>query len=85
MKAYSVTPQPTVQFDSTPIDLRNASCQASSELDEEHSCEKAFDGSVKTSFASKGQGVGLWIKVTFPKTAKVSRVIINGKRSSGKG
>ena len=46
-------------------------------------CGRAFDGNLRTEFASKGQGVGLWIQVTFPRKLEVAEVqLLNRKISS---
>ena len=36
-------------------------CSSSSEYDSRYTCSKAFDGSVVTAWATKGEGVGSWI------------------------
>ena len=45
------------------IHVPTSGCNASSEENQGHSCSKALDGNMKTDFATKGQGVGAWIKV----------------------
>eukprot|EP00931_Biecheleriopsis_adriatica_P097909 TRINITY_DN7178_c0_g1_i3.p1 TRINITY_DN7178_c0_g1~~TRINITY_DN7178_c0_g1_i3.p1 ORF type:complete len:1515 (-),score=294.48 TRINITY_DN7178_c0_g1_i3:52-4542(-) len=41
------------------------SCSASSERDSSHSCSKAFDGDMGSSWATSDEGVGSWIKFEF--------------------
>ena len=54
-------------------------CQASSEFHRRYSCKKAFDGLLsvgkkKNSWASRGEGVGAWIKATFTSKKSISQL-----------
>ena len=54
-------------------------CQASSEFHRRYGCKKAFDGLLsvgkkKNSWASKGEGVGAWIKATFSSKKSISQL-----------
>ena len=51
------------------------SCSASTEQDGNHVCEKAFDGNLD-NWATKGEGVGAWIKVNFDGSNRVTRVMV---------
>ena len=54
-------------------------CQASSQFHRRYGCKKAFDGLLsvgkkKNSWASKGEGVGAWIKATFSSKKSISQL-----------
>ena len=54
-------------------------CEASSEFHKRFGCKKAFDGQLsvgkqKNSWASKGEGVGAWIKASFSSKKSVSQL-----------
>ena len=56
------------------IDLKNAKCRASTTYSDNYKCEYAFDGTTSRNFATRHQGAGLWIEVTFPKKLFVAQV-----------
>lgn len=54
-------------------------CEASSQFHRRFGCKKAFDGLLsvgkkKNSWASKGEGVGAWIKATFSSKKSISQL-----------
>ena len=54
-------------------------CQASSEFHRRYGCKKAFDGLLsvgkkKNSWASRGEGVGAWIKASFSSKKSISQL-----------
>ena len=58
---------------------KEISCNASSEFDRRYSCMKAFDGVLamgrkKSSWASRGEGVGAWIHAKFNKMKAVNQI-----------
>ena len=58
-----------------PFDPSEITCQASTELDTESGCKQAFlVGKKKSSWASKGEGVGAWIKATFPSKKYITKL-----------
>ena len=56
------------------IDLKKAKCRASTTYSDLFKCNYAFDGTLFRNYASRYQGVGLWIEVTFPKKFFVAQV-----------
>jgi len=54
------------------------SCLASSEYSRKYSCEKSYNGNWNASdfisWASKGEGVGAWIEVTFKKATNIKLI-----------
>ena len=54
-----------------------SSCSASTEYDENHVCEKTFDGnSGSYSWATKGEGAGAWIQVNFDGLSRITKVLV---------
>ena len=62
-------------------------CEASSQLNEEHDCWKAFDGfcNRNNGWASKGEGVGAWIKATLSSEKLVSNLKLRQRNMPGEG
>ena len=63
-------------------------CQASSQLRRRYGCMKAFDGVCtvgrkKNSWASKGEGVGAWIKATFSSKKLITQLKLLQKMCPG--
>ena len=63
------------------IKPNSITCEASSELNRKFGCKKAFDGNLsigkkKNAWASKGEGVGAWIRAKFDKTYAVNQLKI---------
>ena len=57
-------------------------CSASSKYSEDWACEKAIDGKVSTSWATKGQGTGAWIQVNFGNIYKVKKIKIKHRTNN---
>ena len=82
--------QPEESVTNKPVKVSNCSdvekfppseitCEASSQLHRRYGCKKAFDGLLsvgkkKNSWASKGEGVGAWIKATFSSKKSISQL-----------
>ena len=66
------------------VDLAKAKCKASSTLSYKHRCDTAFDGTPNTEFASKREGVGLWIEVMFPRKLFLAQVDLLNRMRWGK-
>merc|ERR1712129_100270 len=57
-------------------------CSASSEYSNNYGCQKAYDGSYGTDWATRGQGVGSWIRLNFTQKTGVSKVKIANRKGN---
>ena len=79
----TITPKPVFQncTNEKKIQPEAINCEASSEFNRKFGCKKAFDGNLsigkrKNAWASKGEGVGAWIKAKLDKTYAVNQLKI---------
>jgi len=65
------------------IPIRIQSCSAVAMYSNDYRCEKAYDGNLKTDWATRGWGETSWIQLNFAQKTGISQITITQRRHYG--